>query len=75
MFTRIRHRLPAQTRGYLNALVVSDDLFFQEIESNTFEPLEGQGARTRFYTASRLGALKSWERSNLWGEMTVYHRY
>jgi LPS-assembly protein len=72
LFSRVRQQLPGGMRGYGNGMFVSDDLFFREIESATFEPAEEAAARTRFYTASRGGILKSWQRANLWSEATYY---
>ena len=38
LYSRIAQRLPGGIRGYLDTMLVSDDLFFQDIETATFEP-------------------------------------
>jgi hypothetical protein len=72
VFTEMQQRLPADVRAYANTLLVSDDLFFTEIESATFEPAKDQTARTLFYTASRAGMLKKWQSMQLWGESAFF---
>jgi LPS-assembly protein len=72
LYSRMRHSGPGAVRGYLDTMLVSDDLFFREIESVAFKPAEHQGSRTRFYTASRLGGLRVWDRMSVMGEGTLY---
>lgn len=72
LYSKARQHLPGSVRAYLNTMIVSDDLFFPEIETMIFDPVEELASRTQFYTATRLGALKQWRRVNLWGEATYY---
>jgi LPS-assembly protein len=72
VFTDMRHRLPGNVRAYADTMLVSDDLFFREIDSASFQPAEDVAARTSTYTATRVGALKTWEQASLWGEATFY---
>lgn len=71
-YTKTRQEMPGGVRGYLKAMVVSDDLFFREIETMTFDPAEEQASRTQFYTATRAGALKEWRKADMWAEATFY---
>lgn len=72
VFTRMRQELPFETRGYADTMVLSDDLYFREVDAATFEPGEDSAARTSFYTATRVGALKPWRHASVWGEATYY---
>jgi len=72
VYTKLRDRNLPHVQAYLDTMVVSDDLFFREIESATFKPVERQSSQTRFFTASRLGALRATDHLSVWGEGTYY---
>ena len=72
VYSKMRDRNVAGIQAYLDAMVVSDDLFFREIRSATFKPVERQSSQTRFYTASRLGGLRASNHVAVWGEGTFY---
>lgn len=72
VYTKMRDRSLAGVQAYLDTMVVSDDLFFREIQSATFKPLERQSSQTRFYTASRVGGLRASDHLSVWSEGTFY---
>jgi LPS-assembly protein len=72
LFTRVRQQFIGDSRAYADASLVSDDLFFREINTFAFSPSSDIAARTSFYTASRAGAITVWDHASLWGEGTYY---
>jgi LPS-assembly protein len=72
VFSETQQRLPGGAMAHADAMAVSDDLFFREIDSASFQPAEDEATRTRFYTASRFGVLKAWDRTSLSGGATYY---
>jgi LPS-assembly protein len=72
VYSDSRQGLPGGATAYADTMAVSDDLFFREIDSASFQPAEEAATRTLFYTASRYGAIKAWDQASVSGEGTYY---
>jgi LPS-assembly protein len=69
-----RQRLPDDVRLYSDLFFVSDDLFLREINLPFYagEDVERRDLRSRRYTDSRAGGVKTWQRALLRAEADYY---
>lgn len=58
--------------GYLDAMVVGDDLFLREMNTLALDEREEVDLRTKPFTTSRLGLLQDWNRAALQAEAVYY---
>lgn len=58
--------------GYLDALVVGDDLFLREMNTFATDESDAVALRTLPFTTSRAGLLQSWNRAELDASATFY---
>lgn len=58
--------------GYLDAMIVGDDLFLREMNTLALDEREEVDLRTKPFTTSRLGLLQEWSRAALQAEAVYY---
>lgn len=58
--------------GYLDSLIVGDDLFLREMNTLALDEREEVDLRTKPFTTSRLGILQDWSRASMQAEAVYY---
>lgn len=72
---RAEQTLPLGARGFVDALVVSDDLYLREIPTFSFDPEYERTRRTSRFSRSRVGFYRAWEPVSLIGQAIYYQDF